>query len=246
MKHIINLSDAKNVSQIGGKAAWLGKLLRAGVNVPDGFVVTTTTKFPLSQAAKSDILLKLDELGAELVAVRSSAANEDGAEQSFAGQFDTFLNVERAGLVEKITQVHNSATNERVASYSNQTETSIAIVVQAMVKAEIAGVAFSVNPVTNDLSQVVVEATRGLGEKLVSGLVTPDLYVVDKNSGEIVDHKAGDSAVDLSESQLDNLLNVVQRVETLASQPMDIEWAIAGDELFILQARPITTIKERT
>jgi len=242
MKSVIDLREASDVRLVGGKAAWLGKLLRASINAPTGFVITTGSEFPLNNATIEIILAKFDELNAKEVAVRSSAANEDGAEQSFAGQFDTYLNVAREDLIEKINAVHNSTANDRAANYSGQAENPIAIVVQQMVAAEIAGVAFSVNPVANNPEEIMVEATHGLGEKLVSGLTTPDLFIINKGSGEILEHEIGDREINLRRENLNELLNYVAKIEKLASQPMDIEWALANGKVYILQARPITTL----
>ncbi|MCL2038011.1 PEP-utilizing enzyme [Candidatus Saccharibacteria bacterium] len=242
MKSVANLRGAADVALVGGKAAWLSRLLRVGINVPDGFVITTEAKFPLNVAIKEEILDKFDTLNAKKVAVRSSAANEDGADQSFAGQFDTYLNVIRDDLTEKINAVHDSTTNARAVSYSGQMESPIAIVVQKMVKADIAGVAFSMNPITYNRNEIVIEATRGLGEKLVSGLTTPDLFIIDKNSREILEHETGDSKVDLTKKNLSELSDAALTIEKLSGVPMDIEWAIASGKLYILQARPITTL----
>jgi len=245
MRKVVSLRDTADILLVGGKAAWLGKLLRATVNVPGGFVITTDAKFPLSNATTKTVLAQFDKLGAKKVAVRSSAANEDGAEQSFAGQFDTYLNVTRENLLTKIAIVHNSIANVRAASYSDRMENSVAIIVQQMVAADIAGVAFSLNPVTDDANQIVIEATRGLGEKLVSGLTTPDLFIINKDSREVLKHEVGDDKIALTKSNLDELLNYIAKIEKLAGQPIDIEWALADGKIYILQVRPITTIKEK-
>jgi len=240
----INLRDASDTLLVGGKAAWLGKLLRADINVPNGFVVAATAIFPLNNRTKTEILTKFDLLNTKKVAVRSSGADEDGAEKSFAGQFDTFLNVERGDLMNKITEVHNSAHNARVASYAGKSETKLAIVVQEMVAAEISGVAFSANVVTGNRDEIVVEAVRGLGEKLVSGQITPDLFIINKNSGEILTHEIGDEKINLSPKNLNEIVDFVIKIEQLAGQPMDIEWALCNNKIYILQARPITTLSE--
>jgi pyruvate,water dikinase len=241
----MDLADARGATLTGGKAAWLGKLLRAGVKVPNGFVVTTFIEFPLSRDVKTVILNKFDELKLEKVAVRSSAAAEDGAEKSFAGQFDTFLDVTRDDLLDKIAAVHQSAKNATVKSYSEVINSAVAVVVQQMIASEISGVAFSVNPINQNADEIVIEAVNGLGEKLVSGLTTPDLFIVDKTSGDILADETGAEEVNLPDENLATLINYVKEIEQLADRPMDIEWSLADNQIYILQARPITTLNRK-
>jgi pyruvate,water dikinase len=243
MKFVIDLRDSDDASLVGGKAAWLGRLLRAGINVPDGFVVTVAKDF--SEDNRAEILRKFDELGAEKVAVRSSGANEDGAEKSFAGQFDTFLNVGRDDLIEKLYKVFGSANSARAQNYSSESSNGgFAVVVQTMIQSDISGVAFSANPITNNHDEIMIEVVNGLGEKLVSGLTTPDLFVINKNSGEVLTHETSAEKVDLADENLNELTEAVRKIEDLAGCPVDIEWAIAKNQLYILQTRPITTLNK--
>jgi len=242
---ILDLQAAEDVTLVGGKAASLGRLLRQNINTPRGFVITTQVKFPLTKPTKTAILAKFDQTFPSAdtkVAVRSSGTPEDGSWQSFAGQFDTFLNVDRRRLIPKIEQVHASINSARSQSYSQITSRSMAIIVQEMVAADISGVAFSANIITHQPDEIIIEATSGLGEKLVSGLVTPDLFIVDKTSGQVTTHEAGAKQITLSPQNLESLVDLVIRIERFAGFPVDIEWAIRHNQLYCMQVRPITTL----
>src|SRR5712692_6978784 len=164
----VTVADA---ARVGGKAANLGELKKAGFNVPNGFVVIGEPGEELADIAGA--------LGGGPMAVRSSAVAEDLADASFAGQYETFLNVQGLEKLRKaIGDCRRSASSARVASYrANRAEAApveIAVLVQRMVPAEAAGVAFSANPVTGDRSEVLISAVRGLGERLVSGEAQAD------------------------------------------------------------------------
>jgi len=224
----------------------------------------------------SGIAKAYQEMGGGPVAVRSSATAEDLAEASFAGQQDTYLNVE--GDRELIAAVQNcwsSLFGARAIFYRSGTgfdhmKVRIAVVVQRMVQSERSGVMFTLHPVTNDKTKIVIEAIYGLGEAVVSGLVTPDMYVVDKISGEVVErqvvpqkqefvrqpHAQPDNEqnrwtdVDwgrrtnqkLSEEEIGELATMGQRLEQHFGCPQDIEWAHENGLLYIVQARAVTTV----
>jgi rifampicin phosphotransferase len=243
-KLVLPLSASRKVSLVGGKAASLARLMQAGFNVPTGFVATTTVQ-ELNDELERDILSAFDELGAKYVAVRSSAVAEDGVKDAWAGQMDTFLNVNRGELVEAIRKCWESAKSERAKAYAEQKNIrpgNVAVIVQKMVPARASGVAFSAHPVTNNRGQIVIESVRGLGEKLVSGSVTPDTYVIDKETQEVIEKHPSEETQNLSSRQLEELAETVLRIEDLFGLPVDVEWAYAGSELFILQSRPITTL----
>ncbi len=204
------------------------------------------------------------------VAVRSSATAEDAAGTSFAGMHRTITNV--AGLealLAAVTDCWISAFGARVLAYRASqlldTEPVIAVVVQLMVNADRAGIAFSADPATGDLGRVVIEAATGLGEVVVSGQVEPDTYVVDKNDLHIIsthigfqDHRisrgpdGGDLVVQmvgdqqtrrvLSDDEIDRVARLTTEVEKHFGVPQDIEWAIEFGRLWLVQARPITTL----
>lgn len=239
----IDLNDCRDVILVGGKAAWLGELLRAGLVVPKGFVVPANAKFPLNESDQEEILQHFKNKNLSVVAVRSSAVCEDGTKKSFAGQFDTYLNINRDNLIDKILAVHTSADAVRNSSYANSDNNSgIAVVIQEMVPSDISGVMFSANPLNNSVEEIVIEATKGLGERLVSGLVTPELYIINKQNAKVLTHEHGAESLSLNNSFIDTLVKNAVKIEKLAGCPMDIEWAIANNTVYILQARPITTL----
>jgi pyruvate,water dikinase len=209
-------------------------------------------------------------LGADVkVAVRSSATAEDTAAASFAGMNETFTNVHGAAAVlDRIVACWRSLYGDRVVSYRVQRgltdEPAIAVVVQQMVDADRAGVMFSVDPATGAQDHVVIEGAFGLGEVVVSGAVEPDTYVVDRatrrvvsarvgvKSHQIVGSHDGDRRIDLTpeqaaqrvltDSEVQRIADLGLRVEAHYGAPQDMEWALAGGELLLLQSRPITTL----
>lgn len=240
---IIPLQDITD-QLVGGKAEGLARLIRFGMNVPAGFVICHAQpgKMP------ADIRRFYQAIGGGKVAVRSSAIGEDSADASFAGQYETILDVE--GL-EGITQavdhclrsiqsVHASAYLSEKTAASDDVE--MAVVVQEMVPAAVAGVLFTVNPVSNSRQHIVIDAVRGLGEKLVSGAATPDHYVLDR-AGKIIEQDIVGDAPLLSAKQLQKMLKEALAAEDKSGFPLDMEWAIDDDgDLYWLQARPITTL----
>jgi pyruvate,water dikinase len=214
-----------------------------------------------------------DQLDGELVAVRSSATAEDLPSASFAGQQATYLNVDgHEGLLNAVRACWASLFEARAIAYRSKAgfghDVAIAVVVQAMIQSDRSGIMFTLNPVTNDQSQLVIEAVFGLGEAAVSGMVTPDMYVVDKESLTIVEralseqdrelvHDASASgeercswrdippdrrnAQKLSEGEIAELADLGVRVERHYGHPQDMEWGIEGGRIYLLQARPVTT-----
>jgi rifampicin phosphotransferase len=202
-----------------------------------------------------------------LFAVRSSSPEEDLASASFAGGYATRLGVRSVDLDEAVRHCFASSLDERVLVYKRERgfdvlSPRIAVVVQQQIDSEIAGVGFSLNPLTNDYDEAVIDANWGLGESVVAGLVSPDHFIVDKVSRRIVGKKWGAKAVSiwlapdggtirrkdhcsaeftLSDTQLGELTSLMCRIESLYGKPTDIEWAYAGGQLHLLQARPITT-----
>ena len=205
-----------------------------------------------------------------IVAVRSSATAEDLPGASFAGQQATFLNVRgEANLIEKVKEAWASLFTARAIFYRQTNkfdhfEVGIAVPVQKMVESEKSGIMFSINPVTNDKDRVTIEAIFGLGEMIVQGAVTPDHYEVDKKSMDVIVRethvqekimeKKGDGNIEhklteaeggkpkLSDHEIIALADISKKLEKHYFFPQDSEWAIEGDEVFIVQTRPITTI----
>jgi pyruvate, water dikinase len=217
-----------------------------------------------------EILKLFRELGTKFVAVRSSATAEDSASAAWAGQLDTFLNTEQESLLENVKKCWASLFTPRAIFYRFEQglhgqHISVAVVVQKMVESEISGIAFSVHPVTQDRNQLIIEAGFGLGESIVSGQITPDSYVVEKNDWSILDINVSEQSKGLYRSpaggnewktfssedggkqklsgkQVIELSKLVVNIEKHYGFPVDIEWAIEGGELFITQSRPITTL----
>ena len=208
-------------------------------------------------------------LGAHPVAVRSSATAEDLPELSFAGQQDTFLNVIDAEALHKaVVDCWSSLWTARAIGYRARNEIpnediSLSVVVQNMVQSEASGVLFTANPLNGRRAETVIDATFGLGEALVSGLVEPDHYVVD-TLNNVISHKSlGGKSIQISakpdggiitqetesskkqavpDQIILQLAQIGEQIETLYDFPQDIEWAWAEGEIFILQSRPITSL----
>ncbi len=257
----------ERIAEAGAKAANLGDLARAGFPVPDGFVVTTAAfdQFlaanrlgPNSPAETVAAAHLPDELadalraaaaafGATPLAARSSAVTEDLAGASFAGQYETLLDVRGAdALLDAVRHCWASAFGARVATYqaahaqATGGARSMAVLVQRLVPAAAAGVAFTANPVTGDRAETVVGAVRGLGERLVSGQASPDEWVV--RGAQAVCRHAPEGAIDAD--QVRAVANLARRVERHFGSPQDVEWALADGQLYLLQARPITALPE--
>lgn len=205
-----------------------------------------------------------------LVAVRSSATAEDLPTASFAGQQDTYLNVKgEAYLLKKVKECYASLFTQRAIYYRHEqkfdhNKVGLAVVVQRMIESEKSGVAFSIDPVTNDKNKIVIEAIFGLGEYIVQGRVTPDHYEVNKRSLVITKKEIGKqdvkfvksnisnkevrlgkagSVIKLSEQEILKVALLVRDIENHYYFPQDIEWAIKNNRVYIIQSRPITTTK---
>jgi pyruvate,water dikinase len=230
---------------------------------------------PFPDEVRTEILEAYRDLGdgETFVAVRSSATAEDLPDASFAGQQETFLNVTEGDLLERVKECWASLFSQRAIYYRNRQgfphdAVDIAVVVQRMVDAEKSGVMFTSHPSTGD-PRIIVEAAWGLGEAVVSGSVSPDNYVVDRESGDVEevtvadkktmcvkDPETGETAeVEvpaekrerrvLSEAEIDDLVALGERVEDHYGEPQDVEWAMFEGEVYMLQSRPITTITDR-
>ena len=192
-----------------------------------------------------------DRAGQGVLAVRSSAPEEDLAQASFAGLYETRLNVTPADLAAAVRDCFAACFDARLFVYKTKRELdpapSFAAIVQRQVASDVSGVAFSLNPHNNDFDEAVVNAIRGLGNELVAGEVDPDQWVVDKVNGATVESRVGarpgepDPTACLDDAQLAAVTRTVSAVESLFGLPVDVEWAFEGPRLYLLQARPITT-----
>ena len=276
-------ANCQDVACVGGKVANLSRLAAAH-RVPTGMCLTTAAyaawldsgggAWP--DALGDELAMRYAEMAARCeseapqVAVRSSAIDEDGQGASFAGQYETYLNIIGIEAVaDAVSRCWASTRSEQVLEYRRQNglpvdEVQIAVLVQQMVAADMAGVAFSANPINNNRGEVVINMSWGLGESIVGGTVTPDTYIVDKGDLAVkerqiaekekmtVAHPEGTREVDVprfmrGEPTLDNdkAAEVAALARTLEEQmgwPVDIECAYHGETLYLLQCRPITTL----
>jgi hypothetical protein len=177
--------------------------------------------------------------------------DEDGQSHSFAGQLESFLNVRREAPIDKIRAVWRSGFSERIVLYRQQAGLALppsvpAVIIQQMVPAELAGVAFSADPVSGRRGIAVVASVRGLGDALVSEEAAGDSFHVDR-AGRIVRRElAGQGrASSLQDSQLPQVASLARQAARYFGRPQDIEWAIAGDCLYLLQSRPITSLSQQ-
>lgn len=264
----IPLVDARDAAELGGKAVELGAALRAGLPVPTGFALSVALVDAVASGdagARARVERTFEHLGGDPVAARSSAVGEDGATASFAGQHATKLNVVSArDLVEAVLQVRASGHTESALAYRARSgipgAPKIAVVVQRLVRAELAGVVFTRCPTTGR-DERVVEAARGLGEAVVAGLINPervrfardgkllertaadqDLMIVARPGGGTEERSVADRrAMVLGDHHVRALHELVSRIEhVFGDRGHDLEFAFAGDALFLLQRRPMT------
>jgi phosphohistidine swiveling domain-containing protein len=296
----------------GGKAANLGELLKAGMPVPNGFVIITegyrqfvvenqlgerlrqiitTTRMDdpawletassqiqgvfrsgkIPTALAREIRQAYTVLGSSSlpVAVRSSATAEDLPDLSFAGQMDTYLNVQgEEGLLDAVVGCWSSLWTARAIGYRarndiSNDDVSLAVIVQQMVESEASGVMFTANPLTGKRTETVIDATFGLGEALVSGQVEPDHYVVESTTGRILSKEIGAKSFSiqgkdgggtisvsregsrqpaLPDEQIVALTRLGKQISAHFGAPQDVEWAWADGKLYVVQSRPITSL----
>lgn len=226
------------------------------------------TKFPKDLG--KEFLTMFDKLGAQHVAVRSSATAEDSSVASWAGELETYLFITRENLLKTIKTCWSSLFTPRAIFYRfekklHKQKVSVAVVVQKMVNSEISGITFTVHPVSKDKQQMVIEAGWGQGESIVSGRITPDTYIFDKITGAILDINVssqkdmivrkgvfGSKLVAVPKSIRDKqkltgkqILEIAHRcldIEKHYRFPQDIEWAFEKGKFYIVQSRPITTL----
>ncbi|HEX6678219.1 MAG TPA: PEP/pyruvate-binding domain-containing protein, partial [Actinomycetes bacterium] len=254
-----------DAARVGRKAATLGELRRAGFPVPQGVVLTTgalartlaaaglaadaapdqVAAAPLPGEVAAAAAAMAGRLGGGLLAVRSSGVDEDLPGASYAGQYETVLGVPAGELAAAVRRCWASAFTSHLGAYRRShgvgREVAMAVLVQPMVAAEAAGVAFSADPVTGDRDTAVVSAVRGLGDRLVAGTASPDEWMV--RGGEATCRVAPEAAIDAGVAA--RVAALARRVEARLGPPQDIEWALAGGELVLLQARPITALPDQ-
>jgi phosphohistidine swiveling domain-containing protein len=251
----VRLADA---TLVGGKAAALGTAIANGLMVPPGIVLTVDAYDAWGSGLDDDgritqtraglratLASALAGFGSEVLAVRSSAIGEDGAEDSFAGTFTTVLSVQGTdAVIDAVLTCWASARNARAASYRESrgigTGARMAVLIQRQVPAVAAGVAFSSDPVTGASDHAVVNAVASLGQTLVDGSVTPEAWRVDASSPTLVRALA---APVLTPAQAVQVAALARTTAGVFGSPQDIEWAYEDGVLWLLQSRPITTLE---
>ena len=305
------LHKQATLEMVGGKGMSLSKLLTAGIPVPEGFHVTTTSykifveknhiqphinklldgidsnntsqlenvstqigmlfhNGEMPQEVSDAIKTAYAGLGNIAVAVRSSATAEDLPDASFAGQQETYLNIQGENeVLDAVKRCWVSLWTARAIAYRvkngiKQEIVALAVVVQKLAFSDASGVMFTLNPINGRRSEMIVNAAWGLGESVVSSLVTPDAIVVDKNAERIVSYEAANKEImtvrtsdgteeiptpkqlrkkhALTRNQVMRLTQLGKKIEKYYEMPMDVEWALEKDKLYIVQARPITVL----
>ncbi len=284
----LDQAECQDVSSVGGKVANLSRLA-AEHRVPPGFCLTTAAFRQWAQCEEGDsgeippeLLRQLDELYAEMalrcdadqpsVAVRSSAIDEDGRFASFAGQYETYLNLEGTqAIADAVVRCWQSTRSDQVMDYRERygllsEDIEMAVLVQQLVPADSAAVIFSANPVSHNQEEVVINSSWGLGESIVGGTVSPDTFVVSKQDLSITESRISEkdcmtvmvpggtkevsvprfmrSQPTISEEQAVSMAKLAIGLEEKMGWPVDVESAFKGDELYLLQCRLITTLIE--
>lgn len=225
-------------------------------------------KTPISSSLKQEIISSYKKLKTQKVAIRSSATAEDSKKASWAGQLDTFLYVSKKDVIESIKKCWASLYNERAIYYrflkkQDKKDISVAVVVQKMVDSKVSGVSFSVNPVTKDKTQIIIESAYGLGEAIVSGQISTDCVVVSKKSLKILEknivtkkralyknkQKYGWKKISsnlqkkqsLTDQQIKKISIMITELEKINKCAVDIEWTL-DQKIYLLQVRPITNL----
>ena len=244
---IVDLADTGTCGRavVGGKAAVLGDLLTAGFAVPAGVVVPAGARDDPRLAEQ--LLAAAARLGADRFAVRSSATAEDLPDASYAGLYETYLDIPAVALADAVRRCFATADADRVAGYRQRHGSAggaMAVLVQAMVAPAAAGVAFTAHPVTGDREQTIVTAVPGLGDPLVSGEATGEEWTVTARTATLT--RPGSTRTPaLSAEQANTIAELARRVAERCGLPQDVEWAIDRDHrLWLLQARPMTALPD--
>lgn len=273
-KYIFDLrqNNLRNISAklVGGKAFSLIILSKNGITVPGGFVVNCNvfeefSNEKMSQSLIFEIESKIKKVGARRYAVRSSANIEDASENSWAGQFESYLNVPSQKVIKNIKKCWTSVFNDRVIGYGdkkNLSKIKMAVIVQESIDSDVSGACFTRNPLDKNDKNIFIEAVWGLGEILMQGKTIPDRYEVERRSNIILNADVNKQNVicktlknggikimpikkifkqKLSGKEIIYLAKMAQKIEKIYRKGCDIEWCKKGNNIYILQARPITT-----
>ena len=274
---VLALADGHDPHVVGGKAINLASLINAGFPVPDGFVVTTHA-FNLARRGADSLPKEVADavgeayrnMGSPVVAVRSSATAEDLDDASMAGQYETYLDLQGPqAVLGAVAKCWRSIDSPRTRAYLAQHDipmekVAMAVVVQRLIPSAKAGVLFTANPRTGSRNEIVIEASWGLGEAVVSGMVQPDTLILDRATGALKScvisdkqvwiepgaHEARPVADDkrkagcLNSKEVLALWKLGLKVMDYFSSPQDIEWAVADGNVYLLQSRTVTTLED--
>jgi hypothetical protein len=262
---VLPLQEAADPRLAGRKAATLAVLAAAGFPVPPGVVLPTTASGRIAAATGAepdthggdvpdDVVARLEAAvapwGDVPLAVRSSAVDEDLAEASYAGLYTTVLDVRgRAALREAVRRCWESASSVGVTTYRQVREErhrpGVAVLVQPMLRPVTAGVAFTADPVTGERDVVVIDAVPGVADALVSGAQTPERWTVRSSGPELSGPRPGSPEPVLTPAFASAVADLARRVEASCDdRPQDVEWAVVGDRVWLLQARPVTGLPD--
>jgi phosphoenolpyruvate synthase/pyruvate phosphate dikinase len=276
--HVLPLGAVGVAEAVGGKAAGFATLAAAGLDFPDGFILSAeahrnarglgwTAGTPIPGTTSAAVSGALAFLPGDAFAVRSSAVAEDGASASFAGQFETIVGVCRDDIAAAIAECWASAGTGRALAYrgAERNEHAMAVIVQPLVAADVSGVIVTADPITGDDRTLLVNASFGLGEAVVSGLVTPDEYRIARADARVVAAtiaakeleivRGPDGALEeralpaerstartLDTEWLRALWQGALAAEAVLGRPADLEFAFADGRLLWLQCRPLTAL----
>ena len=237
MIYKLNEISKKDINIVGGKAGNLGELINNGFNVPKGFVCTNLE-------SKNEVFNMMNKLNLNTVAVRSSAICEDGAFNSYAGQFESFLNIKKEDVIKYINKCFKSKESANIKEYIEEKNienenTKVSAIIQDMINGDFSGVMFTKNPVNNK-NQIIIEYVPGLGEKLVQGEEKPIQIILNKDTLDLVSES--DNCKLISTETIIKLAKIGIEIEDNFKVPQDIEWTIKNNEIFILQTRNITSL----
>ena len=246
-----------SVKAFGGKADSLIQLRELGLPVPKFHIIPTSifrearkNKFQSIPDSYSPEFQKIvDDFFQTPVAVRSSASKEDGAQYSFAGLFETYLDQQgKEAILESVLKCWQSTNTERTKSYCdrnsmNVEELEMAVVVQEFINPDFAGVIFTANPITGNDQELIIEACPGSGEKLVSGLITPSRFLLNREHKNFITDIDDRMNIGVDENILKKLQSLALMIQAKYGRPQDIEFAVKNNQIYILQSRPITKIQ---
>ena len=232
----------------GGKAKGLFYLSNIGMNIPETLVIPNNILLDNYEKQIKEFVDRIVLAYGEVkFAVRSSALNEDGIDRSWAGMYDTFLNVQADNVFGTIKSAMQYRRTERNNCYKNLGKDEndierISIVLQRMVVPKISGVCFTLNPVNKDSNETVIEVVEGLGEKLVSGQITPQMYIVDEQ-GLCLKYDSGECKEFLLTNEFLKEFRIeISKIQKYIYQIADIEFAVDEEKIYFLQVRPITAL----